>query len=86
MAGMPGMSKREEHARMMRNRPRRPPPALPPPTGRRTLQSGPSPDPAGMDMCALVSTRTTTRSSPRLAFDRLETFSDHGANALDWEL
>lgn len=79
MAGMPGMSA-EEHARMMQQAPP-PSPALPPPTAAELARA--FPDLGGMDM------REHMDDDPfiaTLAFDRLETFSDHGANALDWEL
>lgn len=81
MTDMPGMSA-EEHARMMQQAPHpQPSPALPPPTAAELARA--FPDLGGMDM------REHMDDDPfiaTLAFDRLETFSDHGANALDWEL
>jgi copper resistance protein B len=81
MPEMPGMSA-EEHARMMQQAPSpAPSPALPPPTAEERARA--FPDLGGMDM------REHMDDDPfiaTLAFDRLETFRDDDANALEWEL
>ena len=78
MQDMPGMSA-EEHARMMQAR--APSPALPPPSAEERAHA--FPDLGGMDM------RDHMEDDPfvaTLAFDRLETFRDDGANGLAWKL
>jgi copper resistance protein B len=78
---MPGMGA-EEHARMLQqSRPPSPSPALPPPTAEERARA--FPDLGGMYM------RDHMDDDPfvaTLAFDRLETFRDDGANGLAWEL
>jgi copper resistance protein B len=81
MQGMPGMDA-EEHARMLRQaEPPSPSPALPAPTAEARARAFPGL--GGMDM------RDHMDDDPfvaMLAFDRLETFRDDGANGLAWEL
>ena len=81
MPDMPGMSA-EEHAQMLQGQAQpAPSPALPPPTAEKRAHA--FPDLGGMDMRGHMDDDPFIAT---LAFDRLETFSDHGANALDWEL
>jgi len=81
LSDMPGMSA-EEHARMLQGQVQpSPSPALPPPTAEDRAHA--FPDLGGMDMRGHMDDDPFIAT---LAFDRFEIFSDHGSNALDWEL